>query len=222
MMRRALLAVSAAALIMILPGGCSAPPAPSVEKLPGDPARGYRVASRACASCHGMNGNPAITGIPKLAEQYPEYLVKQLKAFVAPPHGRAMRISPVMAPVAAALSPQEIDDVASWYARSVREPGRPRNRARLEQGAQLFLHGDPEENLPACASCHRATGAGIRPDFPNLAGQDPAYVERQLQLWEKTRGHPGKLMSLIVPHMSPGERAPLADYIASLKPRRVD
>jgi cytochrome c553 len=60
------------------------------------------------------------------------------------------------------------------------------------------------------------------PGFPNLAGQSPDYVEHQLAVWESTRGHRGKLMSLIVPHLRPEQRAPLADYIASLNSPAVE
>lgn len=197
---------------------CGPQPADRHPDLPGDPARGYRIASGTCASCHGIEGNPAGSAIPKLAGQFPDYLVKQLKAFAAGQQGKAGRIAPVMGPIATALSPADIDDVASWYAQQYRSEGQPRDAGRVAEGHQLFLHGDPANGLPACASCHRPSGSGIRPDFPNLAAQDPAYVEQQLTVWEQTRGHPGKLMSMIVPHIAASQRAPLADYIASLPP----
>lgn len=198
--------------------GCTPQPAERPADLPGDPAKGYRIAMASCAACHGLNGNPASAGIPKLAGQYPDYLAKQIHAFTAAAGEKPNRVNPVMAPIAAALSSSDIDDAASWYAQQFRDAGRARDPARLAEGRQLFLHGNPAEGLPACASCHRPSGSGIRPDFPNIASQDPAYVEHQLDVWEATRGHPGKLMSMIVPHIGADERAPLADYIASLPP----
>lgn len=205
------------ALATLLPA-CSPQPVDRAVGLPGDPARGYRIASTNCAACHGLTNDTSNSEIPKLAGQFPDYLIKQLKAFTAKPGEKPSRISPVMEPVAASLSSTDVADVASWYAQQYRSKGPPRDPASVAVGEQLFLHGNSAEGLPACASCHRPTGSGIRPDFPNLAAQNPAYVEHQLAVWENTRGHPGKLMSIIVPRLSPNERAPLADYIASLLP----
>jgi cytochrome c553 len=71
--------------------------------------------------------------------------------------------------------------------------------------------------LPACISCHRPNGSGIRPDFPHLAGQKAAYIEQQLTNWQATRGGRGKLMTLIVPFLRPADIPALAAYIAQLK-----
>lgn len=202
----------------MLLAGCTPQPATHRADLPGDPARGYRLAEGQCAACHGLTGNGAVPEAPKLAGQFPDYLIKQLKAFTSVKGEKPARINPVMAPIAAGLSAADMADVASWYAQQYRSTAQPRNPARVAEGQKLFLHGNPAEGLPACASCHRPSGSGIRPDFPNLAAQDPAYVEHQLEVWETTRGHPGKLMSIIVPRLGAQERAPLADYIASLPP----
>ncbi len=203
---------------MILLAACTPQPVERSVGLPGDPARGYHIATGNCAACHGLTGNGSAPGMPKLAGQFPDYLIKQLAAFTAKPGEKPGRISPVMAPIAAALSARDKADVASWYAQQYRSREEPRDPVSVAAGKQLFLHGNPAEGLPACASCHRPTGSGIRPDFPNLAAQNPVYVEQQLKTWESVRGHPGKLMSIIVPRLSPDERAPLADYIASLSP----
>lgn len=212
------LSVGVAAMAMVLLAACTPQPMEHGADLPGNPARGYRIAHGNCAACHGLTGNGAAPGIPKLAGQFPDYLIKQLKAFTAAPGEKPNRISPVMGPIAAQLTATDKADVASWYAQQYRSKAEPRDPAQLAAGKQLFLHGNPAEGLPACASCHRPTGAGIRPDFPNLAAQNPAYVEHQLEMWENIRGHPGKLMSIIAPRLSTKEREPLADYIASLPP----
>jgi len=43
----------------------------------------------------------------------------------------------------------------------------------------------------ACSKCHGATGVSISPIFPNLAGQQSAYIETQLKLFrERARSDP--------------------------------
>lgn len=203
-------------------GACTPEQTHEAGSFSGDPARGYKLASEHCMACHGTAGGSSQPGIPRLGEQWPEYLQKQLKAFAAPAGAPNHRANDIMEPIAKALSDQDMADLAAWYAQNWRPSAGPRDAGRVAAGRELFLHGSPADDLPACASCHRPTGTGIRPDFPNLAGQDPDYVEHQLTVWEATRGHRGKLMSLIVPHMRPEQRAPLADFIATLKSKPVE
>lgn len=77
----------------------------------GDPAAGQRKA-QACAACHGPDGNSINPEWPKLAGQHARYLVKQMEAFKS-----GARRDPLMSPQAAALSPQDIEDIAAFYAR---------------------------------------------------------------------------------------------------------
>ena len=60
-----------------------AKPAPAVMAKPAkaDPVKGEASFAAACAACHGADGNSAIPANPKLAQQHPEYLVKQLLEF---------------------------------------------------------------------------------------------------------------------------------------------
>jgi cytochrome c553 len=212
-----------AALILAV-GAILSACAPSAPRtgFAGDRGRGFQIASARCSACHGPEGAPVQPGTPKLGEQWPEYLKKQLLAFASPASAPNHRVSAVMAPIAAALSDRDMADVSAWYSEVSRNSSAPADPARFALGRELFLHGSPQDDLPACASCHRPDGGGIRPDFPNLAGQDPDYTERQLAQWEAMRGHRGKLMTLIVPHLRPNRRGPIADYIATLKSRPVE
>jgi cytochrome c553 len=94
----------------------------------------------------------------------------------------------------------------------------PRAAATLPLGRRIFTQGDPAADLPACITCHRPDGRGIRPDFPRIGGQNPDYVNEQLSGWMAHRGHPGKLMSLIAPRLSEADRVAVADYVATLRP----
>jgi len=210
-MRR--LAVLSAALALV---GCHA--GPQADAWPGDAGRGREIARRVCAACHGLDGGAVAPEVPKLAGQFPEYLAKQLRAFQAPGRGRPGRINPVMAEVSAGLSEADIADVAAYYAAQAPHAAAPRDAARLALGRRIYLDGHPQNDLPACVTCHRPTGAGMRPDFPRIGGQNPAYLDAELAAWMSTRGHRGKLMSLIAPRLQPDERSAVADYIASLRP----
>lgn len=75
----------------------------------GDPAAGAQKAV-ACVACHGAAAVSANPAWPSLAGQKDVYLVAQLKAFK-----EGKRQNELMAPFAAALSEQDMEDVAAYY-----------------------------------------------------------------------------------------------------------
>ena len=99
-MRRLSLTVVACAAVLIAGNAAAA----------GDAAAGKTKAA-VCAACHGPDGNSTNPLWPKLAGQHAPYLVKQLKDFKA-----GKRTDPIMAPMAAPLSDQDMDDLAAYYA----------------------------------------------------------------------------------------------------------
>jgi cytochrome c553 len=76
----------------------------------GNPEAGQEKA-KVCEACHGLDGKSIAPIYPKLAGQHESYLVKALADYRA---GR--RTNPIMAPMAANLSDQDIEDLAAWYA----------------------------------------------------------------------------------------------------------
>lgn len=76
----------------------------------GDPQAGKQK-SAACQSCHGPDGNSPSAQFPRLAGQYPDYLVHALTEYKT---GR--RKNPIMAGFAANLSSQDMEDLASFFA----------------------------------------------------------------------------------------------------------
>ena len=75
----------------------AAPAAPAAPKA--DPKLGSDKFAATCAACHGADGNSAVPANPKLAQQHPAYLVKQLQEFKS-----GKRASPVMQGFASQLS----------------------------------------------------------------------------------------------------------------------
>jgi len=76
-----------------------------------DLAAGQAKAKEICQACHGLDGNSATADYPKLAGQYPDYLAKALRDYQS---GR--RKNPIMAGMAAPLTPKDIDNLAAYYA----------------------------------------------------------------------------------------------------------
>jgi len=82
----------------------------STSALAGDVAAGKAKAAM-CASCHGPTGISMSPLWPNLAGQKEQYLIKQIKAF-----RDGTRQDPMMAPMVAALSDEDIDNLAAYFA----------------------------------------------------------------------------------------------------------
>ena len=82
----------------------------SAPSIAGDPAAG-KAKSATCAGCHGPGGISMNDLWPNLAGQKEGYLVAQLKAFRA-----GERQNPMMSPMAAPLSDDDIADLAAYFA----------------------------------------------------------------------------------------------------------
>jgi cytochrome c553 len=75
----------------------------------GDPDAGKQK-SQICQQCHGADGNGTGPQFPRLAGQYPDYLVQALTGYQ-----NGDRNNPIMAPFAAPLSPQDKEDLAAYF-----------------------------------------------------------------------------------------------------------
>ena len=79
--------------------------------LAADMAAGQAKAKEICQACHGLDGNSATPDYPKLAGQYPDYLAKALRDYKS-----GARKNPIMAGMAGALTTNDIDNLAAYYA----------------------------------------------------------------------------------------------------------
>ena len=75
----------------------------------GDAAAGKDKAA-SCAACHGADGNSVNPMWPRLAGQWPDYLVKALEDYQS-----GQRQNAIMAGFAAPLSEQDREDLAAYY-----------------------------------------------------------------------------------------------------------
>jgi cytochrome c553 len=76
-----------------------------------DLAAGQAKAKEICQACHGLDGNSSVADYPKLGGQYPDYLAKALRDYKS-----GARKNPIMAGFAGALTAQDIDNLAAYYA----------------------------------------------------------------------------------------------------------
>lgn len=81
----------------------------SVSATAADAAAG-KTKSATCAACHGPDGNSAAADFPRIAGQYPDYIVKALIDYKS-----GARKNPIMAPMAAMLSERDMEDLAAFY-----------------------------------------------------------------------------------------------------------
>jgi len=83
---------------------------PTLNSLAADIAAGEKKAA-VCFSCHGKDGRATIKTYPNLAGQNAEYLVVALKGY-----RDGTRNDPIMVPFAKALSDEDMENIAAYYA----------------------------------------------------------------------------------------------------------
>jgi len=72
----------------------------------------------------------------------------------------------------------------------------------------------------ACTACHGAQGKSSVPLYPNLAGQNAAYLNHALQAYKKGErsGGQAEVMKAFVAGLSDEDMADVSAYYGSLKP----
>ena len=165
-----------------------------------------------CAACHTQTGNSIAPPFPKLAGMAPDYLAKQMRDFAS-----GARKSDIMYPIASKLKRKEIDPLASYFSAQRRTPGIVSDPALASAGETLFLQGNPEKGVPACAGCHMPNGSGA-PRFPMIAAQNADYVVQQLQNFRSgARANDfGLLMRTVSSRLTDEEIHAVAQYVASM------
>jgi cytochrome c553 len=76
-----------------------------------DLAAGKAKAAEVCAACHGADGNSATADFPRIGGQYADYLAKALRDYKS-----GQRKNAIMAGFAQALSKQDVENLAAYYA----------------------------------------------------------------------------------------------------------
>lgn len=202
-----LIAVSLAAMAFV----CSATESGASANQP-DLAKGEASYATVCAACHAPDGNAMLPANPKLAQQHPQYLTKQLAEFKS-----GKRPNAVMTGMAAALSDADMKNIAHWLATKKATPGAAKEKSTLLLGEKIYRGGIAERNIAACAGCHSPNGAGIPSQYPRLSGQHAEYTAAQLVAFRDGSRPNSAQMTGVAARLNDREIKAVADYIAGLK-----
>jgi cytochrome c553 len=186
----------------------------STSALPAGNVEAGATKATTCTACHGANGNSTNTDWPSLAGLGADYIAEQLKNFK-----EGKRANPIMMPMASALSPDDMADIAAYF-NSLTNTGLEADPSFWQAGEKLYRGGDAARQIPACMACHGPTGRGNEPaKFPALRGQQSGYVMKQLNDYAagtRTTG-PNGVMQTIAKRLSTDDIRNLASYIQGIR-----
>jgi len=203
-----------ASLLVSAFAACFALTSVASEASPGgkpDLAKGETAYGAVCAACHGPDGNSPTPNFPKLAQQHPQYLVKQLMEFKS-----GKRDNAIMLGMASALSDDDMKNIAYWVASNKSKPGFAKDKELAALGERIYRGGIADRQVPACAGCHGPTGAGIPAQYARLGGQHADYVLAQLTAFRDGVRKNSAPMTQVAAKLNDREIKALADYIAGL------
>ena len=187
-------------------------PAAAPKAAKPDLVKGEASFTAVCAACHGADGNSAIAANPKLSQQHPEYLVKQLQEFKS-----GKRNDPVMKGFASALSDDDMKNIAYWVTSKAAKPGFAKDKDLVSLGERIYRGGIQDRNIAACAGCHSPNGAGIPAQYPRLSGQHADYTAKQLVEFRDGKRANSVQMTQVAAKLNDKEIKAVADYIAGLR-----
>ncbi len=204
-------ATAASALVLTAAFALPVAAAGAATPAKADPLKGQEKAA-ACMACHTADGTRGLPANPILQAQHAEYIVKQLTEFKS-----GKRANAIMAGMAAALTPEDMANIAAFYNSKAAVPGAARNKDTVALGEKIYRGGIAAKQVPACAGCHAPSGAGMTAQYPRLGGQHAEYTEAQLVAFRSgARGNSAQMTS-IAARMSDKEIKAVSDYIAGLR-----
>ena len=190
----------------------AAPKAVPAKAAKPDLAKGEASFTAVCAACHGADGNSGTPANPKLAQQHPEYTVKQLQEFKS-----GKRANAVMSGMAATLSDADMKNIAYWLASKTAKPGFAKDKELVALGERIYRGGITDRQIAACAGCHSPNGAGIPAQYPRVGGQHADYTAAQLTGFRDGIRKNALQMTQVAAKLNDREIKAVSDYIAGLR-----
>jgi cytochrome c553 len=192
----------------------------SVSAVEQGNAENGKAKSITCAACHGADGNSAIPMNPKLAGQHAKYLAKQLTEFklASQTGGKEGRNNAIMNGMSAALSEQDILDLAAYF--SIQDAtSSESSQDAVVQGNKLYVGGDLKRGITACIACHGPKGNGTSlSGFPDISGQHSDYIASQLKAFrsgDRANSLNG-MMADIAKRLTDEDIKVISNYVAGL------
>lgn len=151
--------------------------------------------AKTCITCHGEKGISTDTNFPNLAGQKQGYLNQEIKAF-----RDGKRSNPQMLPFVSKLSDGDITQLAAYFSRQ-------KNETKASE-----TYNKKGENVRArCVSCHGMTGITVTELWPNLAGQQAKYLQKQLHAF-KSGERQSPIMEVIAKELTDTQIEAVAEY----------
>jgi cbb3-type cytochrome c oxidase subunit III len=185
---------------------------PAAKVAKPDAAKGEASYAAVCAACHGADGNSSLPANPKLAQQHPDYIVKQLIEFKS-----GKRANGIMSGMAAALSEDDMKNIAAYVGSKQVKTGFAKDKDLVILGERIFRGGIADRQIPACAGCHAPNGAGIPSQYPRLSAQHADYTSAQLTAFRDGVRKNSVQMTQVAAKLNDREIKAVSDYIAGLR-----
>jgi cytochrome c553 len=165
-----------------------------------------RAQAQVCAACHGADGNAVSADFPSLAGQTWRYLYVQLRDYK---EGR--RSNPLMSPMAANLSREDMIAIANFYAAKPLKP----STFKVDEAKAKLGKAKSEETL--CTMCHLGGFLGQN-EIPRVAGQGYEYIVAQLKAFkERNRTNDAGTMTSVARTLSDADIENLGHYLTGLR-----
>jgi len=161
---------------------------------------------RACAGCHGADGNSTVAGTPSLAAQPKIFMENYL----------VMSREGIRGPAAMQALLEGVPD-KELIALAVHYSGLKPKPLEARQDSKLFNRGKAIAAKNRCASCHEAGFRG-REQMPRLAGQREDFLaDVMLQYRQDRRPGGDTLMAAALYGIPEADFKALAHYFSRLK-----
>ncbi|MDG5976641.1 class I cytochrome c [Hydrogenophaga taeniospiralis CCUG 15921] len=177
-----------------------------------DLAKGAALFGQVCVACHAADGNSTTPVNPSLAQQHPEYLVKQLSEFKS-----GKRDNAIMKGFAGSLSDDDMRNIAYWLTEQKAKTGFAQDKDLVRLGERIYRGGVADRQIAACAGCHSPNGAGIPSQYPRLSGQHAEYTATQLKAFRDGTRNNNAQMTGVAAKLNDREIQAVSDYIAGLR-----
>lgn len=167
-----------------------------------------------CLGCHGQGGSAYV---PPLDRQNAAYLEMSLRAYL-----NGTRANGIMAHAVSEVSPEDLGDLARWFAQQTSDLTAPpvMPRQLVERGRVLAHATTPDADIPACSACHGPDAIEASELFPILSDLPAPYLRKQLVLWRDTErggGARAELMRKAAQNLDDSDIDALVAYYATLR-----